>query len=161
MIKALFAAFLLFFTFSFAANAQVNQIESRKTLGTYQYFQKNGVKLNNKQVQLKMAPGSEAYRLMQSARSNNTIAGIFSFIGGGLIGWQFGTALGGGEPNWSMAGVGAGFVAVGIPFNTAFNKKSQQAVQLYNAGLTNGSSYRQPEIKLGFAGTGLGLQLRF
>ena len=37
-------------------------------------------------------------------------------IGGFLVGWTLGTALGGGDPDWTVAGVGAGFIALSIPF---------------------------------------------
>ena len=161
MFKYLLSLLVIFALTSEVAQAQENKIESKKVMGTYQYSQMNGVRLSNSQLAKKMQNNPEAADLMAKARTNNTIGSIFSFIGGGLIGWQIGAAVGGGEPNWAVAGVGAGIIAVAIPFNTAFNKNSQRAVELYNAGLNAGSYNQQPELKLGFTGSGLGLQLNF
>lgn len=161
MFKYFISLILTFVLFSGAAQAQEKSIESRKSFGTYQYFQKNGARLNNNQLTNLVKNNPEAAALMDKAKTNNTIGTIFGFIGGGLIGWQFGSAIGGGEPNWAAAGVGAGLIGISIPFNAGYNKNSQRAVELYNAGLNASSNNQQPELKLGFSGSGLGLKLKF
>ncbi len=155
-----FVLLSLLVLFSFAAVAQNHPIITKKSLGTNLYFLGNK-RLNNRDLQLKLKSNAEATALMKQARTNNTFASIFSFAGGALIGYQLGAALGGGEPNWGVAGIGAGLIAVGIPFNTAYNRKSQSAVDIYNNSLVTGSYYFKPEFKAGFTGNGLGLLVQF
>ena len=44
-----------------------------------------------------------------------TLAQYSVLRGGFLIGWPLGTALAGGDPNWTLAAIGAGCVAIAIP----------------------------------------------
>ena len=62
-----------------------------------------------------MKPNEQAYKLIKSAQSTYTWGKcIFSYAGGFMIGYPLGTALGGGEPNWAMANIGAGLKAASI-----------------------------------------------
>lgn len=42
-------------------------------------------------------------------------AQILGGIGGGLIGWPVGTYIGGGDPEWTLALIGGGLVAIAVP----------------------------------------------
>ena len=109
-----------------------------------------------------MEPNSEAHALIQSARSTNNIAVGLSAVGGGLIGWPIGSAIGGGDPQWILAGIGAGVILIAIPISISANKKSLKAFDLFNAGLT----YQPPESPtsqwhLVSNGSGIGLSWQF
>lgn len=91
-------------------------IEIRKKAGGYQFYQADG-QLNMKQLQKIMKTNEQAYKKLRSGRSSNTMATILGYTGGFLIGWPLGTAIGGGDPNWTMAGIGAGLAAVSIPLS--------------------------------------------
>lgn len=48
---------------------------------------------------------------------------IFGFSGGYLIGWPIGEAIGGGDPQWYLAGIGTGLVGVAFLFDVLGKKR--------------------------------------
>jgi hypothetical protein len=78
-----------------------------------------------------------------------------------MIGWPVGAAIGGGNPNWAMAGIGAGLIVVSIPISQGVNKHAAIAVDSYNKGLESNSFWRKRELKLQMTGNGIGLALHF
>jgi outer membrane lipoprotein SlyB len=140
-------------------NAQ--KIEMEKVFGGYTYTQ-NGNQMTMKDLVKTMESNKQAFDLIKKAQSNNTLASIIGFAGGGLIGWPIGTAVGGGDANWTLAGIGAGLVAIGIPISSSVNKKAKQAVELYNSSLNSTSFYEfKPEFKILANGNGIGLSINF
>lgn len=49
-----------------------------------------------------MKSNQNSYKLIKSANSNNLLAQVIGGIGGGLIGYPIGTAIGGGKTNWTL-----------------------------------------------------------
>ena len=140
-------------------NAQ--QIEMEKVFGGYKFTQ-NGKNLKMGELVKTMESNQQAFDLIKKTQSNNTLASIIGFVGGGLIGWPIGTAIGGGDANWTLAGIGAGLVAIGIPISSSANKKAKQAVELYNSSLNLTSFYEfKPEFKVITNGNGIGLSMNF
>ncbi|MDZ7604274.1 MAG: hypothetical protein U5K79_01520 [Cyclobacteriaceae bacterium] len=130
---------------------------SRNFWGT-KFFQDN-YRINFNQLPGLVGSDMEAANLMRQARANKTGAAVISGIGGFLLGWQIGTWIVGGEPNWVVAGVGEGLILVSIPFSSKANKLAIQAVDIHNQKL---SAYRnRPEFSLGFAQGGMGLRIHF
>lgn len=67
-----------------------------------------------------MADNQDAYVLMDKVKTRTTVVSVFSYAGGFMIGWPIGTAIAGGDPNWSLAGVGAGLITLAfIPAGAA------------------------------------------
>ena len=154
---------ILTLTFALATltfcNAQ--QIEMEKVFGGYKYTQ-NGKLMKMKDLVKTMESNQQAFDLIKKAQSNNTISSIFSGAGGFLVGWPIGSALGGGDANWTLAGVGAGLIAIAIPFSSGANKNAKQAVELYNSSLNSTSFYEfKPEFKIIGNGNGIGLSMNF
>ena len=140
-------------------NAQ--KIEMEKIFGGYKYTQ-NGNHMTMRDLVKTMESNKQAFDLIKKAQSNNTLASIIGFAGGGLIGWPIGTAIGGGDANWTLAGIGAGLVAIGIPISLSANKKAKQAVELYNSSLNSTSFYEfKPEFKAIANRNGFGLSINF
>lgn len=140
-------------------NAQ--KIETEKVFGGYKYTQ-NGKQMTMGDLVDAMESYQQAYELVKKAQSNNTLASIIGFAGGGLIGWPIGAAIGGGDANWTLAGIGAGLVAIGIPISSSANKKAKQAVELYNSSLNSTSFYEfKPEFKIMANGNGIGFSMNF
>ncbi|MBQ0768142.1 MAG: hypothetical protein KBT58_02550 [Bizionia sp.] len=137
------------------------KIEIEKVFGGYKYTQ-NGNQMTMKDLVKTMETNQQAFDLIKKAQSNNTLASIIGFAGGGLIGWPIGTAIGGGDANWTIAGIGVGLVAIGIPISSRVNKKTKQAVELYNSSL-NATSFNEfkPEFKVIANGNGIGLSMNF
>jgi len=142
--------------------SQAQQIDSRKVLGGYKYS-RNGLNMNLNQLRLAMSENPEASLLINQARTSNVLGSIFGGVGGFMVGFTLGTALspGNNEPNWAVAGIGAGLIVVSIPFSVRAGKKSKEAVDVYNASLGDMSYVQKPEWQLIATGNGLGLSLRF
>ena len=104
-----------------------------------------------------MESNPEAYELALKAKSGYGAGSAISFIGGFLIGWPLGTALGGGDPNWGLAAAGAGVLVVAIPIMSSANKKLTQAMDIYN----NGSSQQMGKLDLKIMSTKVGLVYSF
>jgi len=146
-------------SFTFGQTAS-DSISMKKVFGGYQFYQ-GEQRLNVNQLVNTMKPNNQAYQQIKSAQSTYTLATIIGGVGGFMVGWPIGTALGGGEPNWTMAGIGAGLIVVSIPISQSFNKKAKQAVETYNSGLQTNSFWDKNELKLSLTGNGLGLTLNF
>ncbi len=119
--------------FAISSFAQSESITITKVFGGYKYSQANKP-LTVKQLGSVLQANPEASKLFQQAKPNGTAATIFGVAGGFLVGWPIGTAIAGGNPSWELAGIGAGLIVVSIPFNNAFNKKTKEAVSIYNQG---------------------------
>jgi len=115
------------------------------------------------QLATKLSGNSEARRLMQSAKSKITISSVLSGVGGFLIGFPIGYAIGGGEdPNWLMAAGGAVLVGVGLPIGARGYKQVNEAVKIYNKELENPSGAKfKPQFHIAASPQSVGLLLRF
>lgn len=137
---------------------QPEPIQVKKGFGTA--FIHQGKNLTPRQLLDLTETNAEAYQEMKIAKTNYNIGSVISFAGGFMVGWPLGTALGGGEANWTLAGVGAGLIVASIPFSISYTKHAQKAVDLYNAGL--GQSWLgDVNFGIGFCNHGLGLKMTF
>ncbi|MBD0403019.1 hypothetical protein [Flammeovirga sp. EKP202] len=164
-MKSLLLTITLILTALTFSHAQ--RIEAEKKFGGYKFTQ-NGEYVTMKVLVQTMESNKEAYLLMKQARSNNILAGILGGAGGFMVGWTLGGAVGGGEPTWALAGVGAGLIVTSIPIATSANKKAKKAVDLYNADfdstprLEKTSQYKfKPEFEIKSKGTGIALSMAF
>ena len=141
------------------SNAQKISIE--KTFGGLKFTQK-GKNLTMNELVSTMKSNPNSYKLIKSAKSNNIFAQIIGGIGGGLIGYPIGTAIGGGKPNWTLAGIGAGLVGISIPISSNVNKKAKEAVEIYNSSLNSTTSTNfNPTFNIITNGNGIGLSINF
>lgn len=147
-------------SFNLAMGQTNDSITMKKVVGGYQFFQ-GEERLTVNQLVKTMKTNSEAYSLVKSAQSNNTVASVIGGIGGFMVGWNLGTALGGGEPNWGVAGIGAGLIVVSIPISLSFNKKVKKAVETYNRGFQTSSFWDDNKLNLSLKSNGIGLCLSF
>lgn len=137
-----------------------DSITMKKVVGGYHFYQ-GDKRLNISQLVKTMESNELAYNEMKAAQTNNTIASIFGFSGGFLVGWTLGTAVAGGEPNWVLAGVGAGLILISIPITQKFNEQAKTAVDSFNTGINTGSFWKKTELKFAMSGNGIGLILNF
>jgi len=137
-----------------------DSIYVKKVFGGYQFYQ-GDKKLDINQLVTTLETNDLAYQQIKSAKTKHTIATIMGGVGGFLIGWPIGAALGGGEPNWTMAGIGGGIIVVSIPIVKSCNKKAIQAVETYNSGLRTSSFWDKNKLKLSLTENGIGLTLNF
>ncbi|ALJ00411.1 hypothetical protein DC20_17320 [Rufibacter tibetensis] len=144
--------------FKLFAQSPTDTIEVKK--GFSPVFRQNGENLNLNQLMELTKSNPEAYKEMKIAKSKAGFVSALGYAGGFLVGYPLGTAIGGGKPNWSLAGIGAGVLALSLPFSSSFTKHTQNAIRIYNNGLTQ-TSMNPVDFKLGFTGNGLGLNLKF
>ena len=105
-------------------------------------FQQNGKLLKPKQLLEITKTNPEAFKYMQKAHKNYAPASILGAIGGFGIGYPLGGLIGGRDMNWTVFGIGAGFIASSIPFSSAYVKNAKTAVSIYNQGLQK-TGYRK------------------
>ncbi len=146
-------------TFSYGQTAS-DSILMKKVFGGYQFIQ-GEQKLTIKKLGEALQSNQLAYEQFKSAKSNYTLATVIGTAGGFMVGWPLGTAIAGGEPNWTLAGIGAGLIVVSIPISSGFNKKAKQAVDLYNVGLYGTSFWERTESRFTVTSNGIGLTLNF
>ena len=156
--------FLLFFAFFIAQNvfSQVTISGNRLIKDGQEYkFSKYRDVFTN----------SEAEVAFSKARTNSTVGQIFAYAGGFGIGFGLIPALQGNKTEtrngmvykrdassaWTVVGIGAGLVAIGIPFAIASNKNADKALKL-----ENGEEIAfQPYFKLETAGNGMAVSYNF
>ena len=158
MKKFIYTYILLFFFFSLSGQNKPDSIVVKKAFGTV--FQQNGRNLNPRQLLDITQVNQEAFSEMKIAKRNSDLSNVLGFPGAFMLGWQLGTASAGGEANWSLAGIGAGLMIISIPFTIAFTKHAKNAVHFFNDGL-NYSYFTKPDLKIGMARNGIGIQLNF
>lgn len=155
----LLAIFITTIAFTYG-QAETDSIVAKKVFGGYQFYQGNRV-LNMKNLLKAVEANESVHQQIKETRSAAAIVTVFSSVGGFMIGWQLGAALGGGEPNWALAGIGAGIVVVAIPISVNVDKKVKQAVDTFNKELPSGDFGMKKEVSLSMTSNGVGLIFTF
>ncbi len=124
----------------------------------YKFFHHN-TRVNFNQLPAIMNENQEAQQIIKKVKTKNTVASIFSGVGGFMIGWQLGAAIVGGEPNWNAAAIGGGLVLISIPISVKSYKQTLQAIEMYNSGLS--ASDKRPQLFLSGSSNGIGLKFKF
>jgi hypothetical protein len=158
MKKVIITGLFLLTTYFLYGQTISDTIEVKKAMGVI--FIQNGQKLTPRKLLEITSTNTEAYKEMKIAKGNYDVGSVFGFAGGFLVGWPLGTAVAGGEPNWTLAALGAGLIVVSIPFSTSYSKHAKKAVALYNNGLKQ-SGLKSPEVILGLTYNGIGLRVNF
>jgi hypothetical protein len=158
MKKSVIVFILIAFSISFSFAQSADSFTIKKSFGSYQIYKGDQVIRMNKVVKA-FEPNEQAYLQIKSAQSTNTLSKIIGYPGAFMVGWSLGTALGGGEPNWMIGGIGAGLLAISIPINIGSGKKAQQAIDTFNSGLQTSSFWDKNKLQLTITGNGIGLTL--
>lgn len=151
---------IILFTLLTVSITNAQKIEMNKVFGGYE-FRQNDKTLLLKDMQEIMKENTEAFALIQSAKTNQTWAMVLGTAGGALVGFPIGTAIGGGDPEWALAGAGAALIVASIPIVKGFNRKTKKAVELYNDAISSTSYKFRPSFNLEFRGTNLGISMNF
>lgn len=151
---------ILVFTIVTSSVVSAQKIEMRKVFGGL-VFEQQGKTLLLKDMEAIMKENKKAVALIQSAKTNQTWSLVLGTTGGALVGFPIGTAIGGGEPEWAIAGVGAALIIATIPIVKGFNRKTKKAVDLYNNGVSSTSYQFQPSFNLKISGTNVGISMNF
>jgi hypothetical protein len=155
MKKILFSLFLIASALSCFSQTKTDTITIKKSAFYY-----NGKLLTPKKLVEITKPNPIAFEKMQQAQKNYIPALILSSAGGFAIGYPLGGLIGGNKMNWTLFGIGAGLVAISIPFSTAYNKHAKDAVNIYNQGIQK-TSFRKVKLEGNLSNNGIGLKLSF
>lgn len=148
---------LLMLTFAIVgSNAQ--EIKIKDVFVGYKFIQ-NGRTLNIKQLPRAVKSNSEAYQLVKSAKSMDFFAQALVAVAGGMMVYPI--TLSGGEPNWTIVGIGIGLAVVYIPVNMNINSKLKKGVELYNKGIKSAYNYDTPQINFVINNKGIGFSINF
>ena len=153
----LFLSFIIFGCYFSSAQ----EINMKTPVLTYK-FEQNGKRLSWKELLNVTETHTPSYNLIHKAKTNNTVAAILSVAGGVFIGLPIGQAISNKDPNWSLAYIGAGIVAVSIPFTVGAMKNASKGVEFYNLSLKSSQNYQfNPEFKVETSGSNIGLTMIF
>jgi hypothetical protein len=126
--------------------------------GKYLFYKGQPLRTNELVALLKT--NDQSYKKFKSGYFPGSVASILEYVGGGLIGYPIGTAIAGGEPDWTMAAVGGGLIVFSLPIFYIAAKNQREAVNIYNMGV-NKTSFRNKELHIGLTNNGLSIRLRF
>ena len=153
---------LFFITLIIVSFCNAQEIEFKRHSFVGYEFYEDGNRLGLNELIEKIESHAEVLHLIKRAKSKSIFATVISASGGALIGWPIGEAISGGDPNWVLAGIGAGLAIVAIPIGGSANKDAEKAVELYNSTLNTTSFYKfKPEYTVIANGTGIGLSMKF
>jgi len=158
MKKVIFIGILSILIFSAFGQNSTDSIEIKKQFGTV--FRQNGKNLTPNQLITVTSSNPDAYKEMKIAKSNYGAGMVLAYAGGFLVGWPIGTAIGGGDPNWALAGIGAGLIAGSIAFTSAYTNHTKKAVTIYNNGLKQTGFYNI-KFNVGLTCSGVGVTIKF
>ncbi len=156
--RAIVLACVLTMVGSLFSQVKNEPIEQKKILGTV--FHQNGKILSPGEMLVLMQDNQEAYQSMKIAKKNYVVGTVIGSIGGFLLGWNLGTAIGGGKPNVPMLISGAGLTAISIPFSLKYMSAAKKNVGIYNEGLKKNQS-DVTSMNFGFNEDGIGIKLSF
>ena len=159
-MKTLTLSTLFVLLFSFSVLAQNDRILIIPSAGGVR-FEQNGIPQSTKSLLSIMESNPEAHEYMTKAHANNSLGNVLSYAGGAFIGYPIGTYLGGGEPNWVLAGVGAGILLIAFPVMSSAKENAIKAVEIYNSGLLSYRGKYPVNYKIGFTSSGFGFQMTF
>jgi hypothetical protein len=101
----------------------------------------------------------EALHEMWLARTNYTLGNIIRFGGGIFVFLPIGAKIAGLKPNWTLLGIGAGLMAVSLPFAGSGSAHAEKAVDIYNRGLKQANN-TIPKYQFGLTSDGIGIRIR-
>lgn len=94
-------------------------------------------------------------------KTKNVAGTVLGFVGGGLIGYPLGQAIGGGDPQWAIALAGVGVLAIAIPISISATKDVKTGIDVYNESLVASAFMPKPILHFGGQQHGVGLSLKF
>ncbi|MBK9733959.1 MAG: hypothetical protein IPO92_02900 [Saprospiraceae bacterium] len=135
---------LCFILLSVFAGAQ------KKTLSVSSGTWSNIYKIDSQEVSKKyfktyMSSNDAALKTFKGGNNNKIVGDILTGIGAGLIGFNIGKLMSGGEKNYTVGGIGLGIFVLGLPISSKGNRKIEKSVQMFN-------NYVEPDNELNTEG---------
>jgi hypothetical protein len=150
-------SFILITITSFSQSSH-GDLRMEKTFGGVKFFEGSRIRKPREVLQI-MEVNPEAYVEFKKAKSSYDAAQVFGFVGGFMIGWPIGTAIGGGEPQWGLAAGGAAVLLLSVPISNGFKRHASKAISIYNS--QSGTANMRPQFHLNIMGAGARMVVRF
>jgi hypothetical protein len=144
-----------------AKNSVVDTIEIYKPNGGSVQYKYKGENLTYDRMKFIVQNNAVASNYLQKAHSSSGLLGVMGYAAGFLIGYPLGTLIGGGTPNWALAGIGCGILLVAIPISSSANNNVRKAVSTFNSQKTLSQTNFDYDLSLGISKNGFGVFLRF
>jgi hypothetical protein len=144
-----------------AKNSVVDTIEIYKPNGGRVQYKYKGENLTYDRMKFIFQNNAVASNYLQKAQSSSGLLGVMGYAAGFLIGYPLGTLIGGGTPNWALAGIGCGILLVAIPISSSANNNVRKAVSTFNSQKTLSQTNFDYDLSLGISKNGFGVFLRF
>ena len=156
---------LLVFSFLFASLTCFSQsplsIEKDFWAGTA--IHQNGKKISIEEAK-KLVNNSEIEAKLNSAQTNRLIGGIVSNVGAFTFGYTLGISISNNpqmKPNWTVGGIGAAGMIIGLIIQGNGNKQMKEAVDSYNSSVAKNTTSIDPEFSVTSSENGIGIAIRF
>lgn len=117
-------------------SAQAGQITVKEDFWRGTLYLKNDIVISKDQVRNDLAIDPENLATFKAGNTQQIWGMVFGGIGGAFIGYPLGTSLGGGDPNWTLAGIGAGAVIIGGVIYGGGKNKIELALNNHNSNLS-------------------------
>lgn len=155
--------FVLMSLSNLKAQSTSGKVQIEKGFPRYSY-RYDELSLGIKEVALILRKNEKAYKLIKPAKVNSAIGNSFLFLGVSMIVVPIGQIiLGESSKHYlAFAGIGAGMIAVSIPFIRKADRQAKNAVEVYNSGMSrNFNEKNKPEFHFGIMGNGIGSTIKF
>jgi hypothetical protein len=123
----------------------------------------NGKKISIDEAK-KIVNNSEIATKLNDAQFNRTIGAVISYPCAFAFGYTIGLSTGNNDrvkPNWTVGGIGAAGMIIGLIFQGKGNKQLKEAVKTYNESIAKTTSTIQPEFLFIASENGIGISMRF
>ncbi|MCF8405692.1 MAG: hypothetical protein K9H58_17230 [Bacteroidales bacterium] len=156
-----FLVFISFFISIISFSQIADTIQMKKTNSGIKFYQhKNEIKFVN--VVDKVKGNKQANKYINYANTNRI--GSYFLTGFAIIGLGYSLAklAETGDGTYGISGliVGGSYFLLSIPLRKGYIKNSRKALEIYNSGLSEPSSYN-PKIRMGFSSEGVELVYQF
>ena len=151
LVTVLLGCFLSASAYGQAGDADIRMERSR--------FYEGDKLLKPREVLTRLQLNTEAFAEFKKAKANYDAAQVLGFVGGFMIGWPLGTALGGGDPQWGIAAGGGALILASLPLNSAFKKRADRALTIYNSNQPAAWSF-PIDVRFRFYGAGAGIMVK-
>jgi len=153
---------LIIFAFVFINSYSQNVNDSILLQSTYKGFEfySGGQKINTDQVFGLMENNDEAWEEFNASREAFFFGTVFGILGGALVVLPFAQSALGKKANYDPAFAGICFIGISVPIFRSHNKKTVNAIELYNSKL-NYHEDTNLDVSFGYAINGLGIKITF
>ena len=158
-VKLMIISFLLA---SFSCFSQ-SSLSVEKDYWSGTAIHQNGKKISIREVK-KIVNNQEIEAKLNNAQTNRLVGGIVANVGAFTFGYTLGLSIAKNDkmkPNWTVGGIGAAGMIVGLILQSKGNKQLKEAVDSYNSSIAKNTSSIEPEFSVTSSENGIGICMRF